>query len=361
MNTKKMTVLSLFFALVMVLSACGGDSSDGGSSDADGDGGQKVYEIKYANMGSETGLHSQTARQLGEELNRRSMEKLGYEAFNLIDYPNSQLATSDAEQFEMVMKGTLQYSTCPATTLYQYMPDYPELNVLDLPYLFSSHRAYYDFCYGDYLQDAYDYLLNDLGVRVAAHVIIGEGYVSSNEREIHLPEDIAGLKIRTQVSDIIMATMEAYGANPTPIAFGETYTALQQGTVDGVCGANTSFDDSRFYEVVDYMSDASGIYITNFEIWNEEWIQSLPEDVREVLLETLEEFEPKNREDTYEAGMAKADQVCEDGGCVVTKLTDEEKEAWREIAVSMYPEFAELCGGMENIESAQAWLAEHGY
>lgn len=361
--------LTLFLVGVMgmalLLSSCGNSNSttpqESGSSSGGGDTQQAsgtVYEIKYANLGAAGGPHDMAAAALEEELNRVSMERLGYEAFDIVSYPSGQLAGSDNEQFDMVMQGTIQYSTCPNSVIYQSLTNCPELNALDLPYLFPDHDSFYAFAESDIMQEMFDKLLEATGVRAGAGFIVGDTYISSNTKEIHLPQDLAGQKIRSIVSDVWVGTLQAYGGNPTPIAYSEVYTALQQGTVDGVMAASASYTDMKFYEVVDYISKATGLLTINFEIWNQAWIDSLPEDVRSVLVDTLDNFAMQNRRDVFETYNANADQEIIDSGAALIELTEEEEEQWKEIAYDLYPQFADLCGGMENIEKIQSFVEE---
>ncbi|MEI3340389.1 MAG: TRAP transporter substrate-binding protein DctP [Eubacterium sp.] len=90
-----------------------------------------------------------------------------------------------------------------------------------------------------------------------------DGVIGTNKGEVSVPANIKGQKIRCLTSDIWSGTLSAYGASPTPVAYSEVYTALQQGTVDGVVAASASFSDARFYEVIKYISDAGGLITEN--------------------------------------------------------------------------------------------------
>lgn len=363
MKKRILSLLALVMAASMILSACGGD--DGGTANTPNAGGNEnpaadgtVYEIKYANVGAAGGVHDQSALKLEAELNRRSVEQLGYEAFDIILYPSGQLAASDAEQLDMVMQGIVQYSTCPPSTFYQVVTSCPEINVIDLPYLFPDHDSFYAFCESDIMKNMADQILAATGVRVGAGFIVGDTYFGTNGKEIHSPADLQGQKIRTLVSDIWVDTLAAYGGSPTPVAYSEVYTALQQGTVDGVMAASASYTDARFYEVVDSITQAGGLLTINYEIWNEAWIQSLPDDVRAILEETLADFALQNRRDTYADFNAEVDQTIIDAGVPLIKLSEEEEQKWKDIALPLYETFADLCGGMENIEKVQQFIAD---
>lgn len=129
----------------------------------------------------------------------------------------------------------------------------PQTIVLALPFLFRSipHlRASLDGEAGQKILDA-----------MAAHGLRGLCYYDSGarsfyntKRPIHAPDDLAGLKIRVQNSDIYVAMVQALGANPTPIPYGEVYQALVQGVVDGAENNWPSYESSRHFEVAKHYS-----------------------------------------------------------------------------------------------------------
>lgn len=129
----------------------------------------------------------------------------------------------------------------------------PESIVLALPFLFRSiphARLAFDSAPGRTILDA-----------MAAHGLVGLCYYDSGarsfyntKRPVHTPEDLAGLKIRVQNSDIYVAMVQAIGGNPTPIPYGEVYQALVQGVVDGAENNWPSYESSRHFEVATHYS-----------------------------------------------------------------------------------------------------------
>ncbi|MEI3340390.1 MAG: hypothetical protein V8R80_10990 [Eubacterium sp.] len=101
------------------------------------------------------------------------MEKLGYDAFTVTSYPGGQLAGSDEEQFQMVMSGQIVASTAPASIVAQYCADASSLNVLDLPYMFTSDDAFYDYAQSELVTAALDTVLEQTGVRCLSPFIVG--------------------------------------------------------------------------------------------------------------------------------------------------------------------------------------------
>lgn len=366
-------ILCAVTAISLLASGCGskdntaGNTNTKGSADAETESNKgddsaagEVYEITYANLGSAGGPMDRSAEKMQELLDELSMEKLGYKAFKINIYPGGQLGASDEEDFELVMSGQIQYSYCPGNVLAAKVPEAVALNAVNLPYLFPSDDAFYEFANSDFIAEQLDIVKEKTGVRVTEPWILGWVWVSSNKNEIHVPSDIKGQKIRCLVSEIWTTTMSAYGCSPTPIVYSEVYTALQQGTVDGIVAGTASYQDGRFYEVLDYISDASGLLNEEYPIWNQAWIDSLPDDVKAVLEEAIAQDQQIRRE-VFDADNETVVGTIEDSGTVLTFITDEERAEWETIAKAQYEKMADICGGMENIEAIQNWLSENGY
>ena len=330
-------ILCAVTAISLLASGCGskdntaGNTNTKGSADAETESNKgddsaagEVYEITYANLGSAGGPMDRSAEKMQELLDELSMEKLGYKAFKINIYPGGQLGASDEEDFELVMSGQIQYSYCPGNVLAAKVPEAVALNAVNLPYLFPSDDAFYEFANSDFIAEQLDIVKEKTGVRVTEPWILGWVWVSSNKNEIHVPSDIKGQKIRCLVSEIWTTTMSAYGCSPTPIVYSEVYTALQQGTVDGIVAGTASYQDGRFYEVLDYISDASGLLNEEYPIWNQAWIDSLPDDVKAVLEEAIAQDQQIRRE-VFDADNETVVGTIEDSGTVLTFITDEER------------------------------------
>jgi tripartite ATP-independent transporter DctP family solute receptor len=164
-------------------------------------------------------------------------------------YPNQQLCT-ERECMELLQIGSLGMTKVSASVMENFAPAF---RVLNLPYLFrdEAHR--------------FRVLESEIGERLlrdgASRRLLGLTFYDAGSRSfytkgqpIESPGDLAGLKIRVQESATAMHMVSALGGSPTPIAWGELYTALQQGVVDGAENNPPSFFTSRHYEVAKYFS-----------------------------------------------------------------------------------------------------------
>jgi tripartite ATP-independent transporter DctP family solute receptor len=164
-------------------------------------------------------------------------------------YPSGQLG-EDREAIELLQIGSIAMTKVSAAPLEGFVP---AMRVFNLPYLFRDREHYLavlDSAIGD-----------ELLLAPAAARLRGLGYYDAGsrsfytkDRQVTNPADLAGLKIRVQQSQTAMQMVRSLGGSPTPIAFGELYTALQQGVVDGAENNPPSFYTSGHYEVARYFT-----------------------------------------------------------------------------------------------------------
>lgn len=164
-------------------------------------------------------------------------------------YPGGQLGM-EKELVEQLQMSTLDITKISSAALEQFIP---EMKIFGMPYLFRSNEHKWKILNGPVGQD-----ILDAGKKRG---LIGLGYYEAGSRSfytkntpIRTPEDLKNLKIRVMKSPISIELLKTLGASPTPISWGELYTALQQGTVDGAENNPPSFVSARHYEVCKYYS-----------------------------------------------------------------------------------------------------------
>ena len=218
-----------------------------------------------------------------EFMARRVAEKSGGKV-RIDIYPSEQLG-SERECLELLQIGSLAMTKVSASVMESFVP---EFKVFSLPYLFRSREHFFHVVQGDIgrelLLAGQKYWLRGL-----TYYDAGSRSFYTREKPILKPEDLRGLKIRTQESATAMEMVKVMGGSPTPIAWGELYTALQQGVVDGAENNPPSFYLSRHYEVCKYYSldehtSVPDVLVISTIIWND-----LPEDVQRILQEAADE------------------------------------------------------------------------
>ncbi|MCJ7465767.1 MAG: TRAP transporter substrate-binding protein [Maribacter sp.] len=182
--------------------------------------------------------------KMGEDLKKLSGGKLTLEI-----YPNQQLG-SERECLELLQIGSLDMTKVSVGVMENFAP---KMKVLGLPFLFRDKQHSFDVLDGpigqQLLNDGTKYWLKGLGYYDA-----GSRSFYTKDRPINKPEDLKGLKIRVMESATAVEMVKELGGSPTPISWGELYTALQQGVVDGAENNPPSFYLSRHYEVCKYYS-----------------------------------------------------------------------------------------------------------
>ena len=164
-------------------------------------------------------------------------------------YPSQQLGT-ERQALELLQIGSLAMTKVSGAVMENFAP---RMKCLSLPYVFRDRQHTYDVQDGEVgkelLVQSEKYWLRGLGYFDA-----GQRSFYTKEKSIEKPEDLKGLKIRVQESVMAMNLVRALGGAPTPISYGELYTALQQGVVDGAENNPPSFVSSRHYEICKYYS-----------------------------------------------------------------------------------------------------------
>lgn len=164
-------------------------------------------------------------------------------------YPSQQLG-SERELIELLQIGSVGMTKVSASVLESFVPAF---RIYGVPYLFADQAHRDRVLTGDVGRELLR-ATTPARVRGLCYYDSGTRSFYTKTRPIHAPGDLAGLKIRTQESATAIRMVQALGGSATPIAWGELYTALQQGVVDGAENNPPSFYLSRHYEVCKYYS-----------------------------------------------------------------------------------------------------------
>ena len=181
---------------------------------------------------------------MGERLAEKSKGKI-----KVLIYPSGQLG-AERECLELLQIGSLDITKVSAAVLENFIQDY---KVLSMPYIFRDREHAFQVFDGAIGENM---LLKGEKFRLRGLTFYDAGSRSfySKERPIHSPDDLVGLKIRVQKSNMAVSMVNLLGGSPTPISWGELYTALQQGVVDGAENNLPSFYTSKHYEVCKFYS-----------------------------------------------------------------------------------------------------------
>ena len=160
----------------------------------------------------------------------------------------------------------------------------------------------------------------------------------STDRPIESLDDMKGLKIRVQESELMMDTIQALGATPVPMAFGDVYSGLQTGEIDGAENNWPSYESTRHYEVAQYFTLDEHTRVPELQLAAQSTWDKLPEEYGNIIRDCARESALYERELWAERERTSEDRV-RGAGCVVTELDAREKERFREAAAPMYEKY----------------------
>ncbi|MGX1928552.1 TRAP transporter substrate-binding protein [Flagellimonas sp. 2504JD4-2] len=216
--------------------------------------------------------------KMGEDLAQLSDGKLSVEI-----YPNQQLGT-ERQTMELLQIGSLDMTKVSAGILENFAP---KTKVLGLPYLFRDREHSFKVFDGpigqELLNDGKKYWLKGLGFYDA-----GSRSFYTKEKVVEHPDDLKGQKIRVMPSVTAMEMVRGFGGSPTPISWGELYTSLQQGVVDGAENNPPSFYLSKHYEICKYYSLNEHTFSPDVVIVGTQFWDSLTEEEQNWLQQAVD-------------------------------------------------------------------------
>jgi tripartite ATP-independent transporter DctP family solute receptor len=243
-------------------------------------------------------------------------ERLDYYSdgtMSVVIYPSSQLGT-EREMVELLQIGSLAMTKVSASPLEGFAP---EMKIFSIPYIFRDNEHFWRVLNSDLgdelLSGVEDFRLKGLGYYDA-----GSRSFYTNDKPIETPSDLNGLKIRVLNSPTAVATVRALGGAATPVAWGELYTALQQGVVDGAENNPPSYYLSRHYEIARYYSldehtSVPDVMLASLPVW-----ESLNEQQQTWLTKAMEDSVEYQRELWKTSTQASLEKVKAEGVTVIT-------------------------------------------
>ncbi len=304
-------ICSLLFGVVFLFTGCKSDSN--------------VRIIRLGHGLDVTHSVHQAMLQTDVYLNELSEGKM-----RLQIYPNQQLG-SERECLELLQIGSLDMTKVSGAVLENFAP---KLRIFGLPFLFDNKDHLFKVLDGtigkELLKEGEEYWLKGVGFYDS-----GSRSFYTKERPVEQPEDLEGLKIRVQESVSAFDMVKQLGASPTPISWGELYTALQQGVVDGAENNPPSFYLSRHYEVCKYYSIDEhtmipDVLLVSTHLWNR-----LSSEEHGWIQKAIDQSIPYQRDLWIQSENESLQAVIEAG----VEVTYPKKNRFQEATQKMYQDF----------------------
>ena len=337
---KKFVSLLVLCSLMLVcLSACGNNDAPGATNTTD-----QAITLRISHVLQEDHpTHKTLVDIFKPEIESNSDGRIKVEI-----YPNAQLG-SDRQAIEAVSLGTLEMSVPGGPVLSGFYEPYM---VYDLPFLFDDRQAVYKAMDGE-LKDKLAEGLLEQDIIILGIGENGFRHVTNNTGPIYEPADMKGLKIRTMENPLHMAAFSNFGANPTPMAFGELFTALQQKTVDAQENPVAIIRSSRFEEVQKYLSLTGHVYANCPYIVNKGFWEGLDDSLKQVVQAAVDKTVVAQRDMLASMEDELIEQL-KQAGMEVNELTAEQKKVFADLSQPAYDIFVEKFGN-ELIELARSY------
>jgi|SRR5665648_152412 len=330
---KRIIATILTLVLVMALVGCGGTEK------ADGEKPDEKYVLKFNHVLSEAEPFHAGFLAWSKAVEEKTNGGLIIEV-----YPSAQLGVEE-DIIEQIKGGANIGQNTDSARLGMYVE---EIAVMNGPYFVENLEEVQKLKDSPTVQ-SYIKKLEDYGLKVLSYNWVQTQRHFFTNKEINTPADLAGLRIRTPGSPIWQESIRALGAEPVAMAFGEVYTGIQQGAVDGAELVYANIPGGKLFEVLDYANETGHILLINFEVVSVDWFNSLPEDYQKILVEecdkagleasqTMESMIPEIKAGLEEEGMIinsdcdiEAFKKAGEAAYETLGLTDVKNKIWTEI------------------------------
>ncbi|TMW72513.1 TRAP transporter substrate-binding protein DctP [Alteribacter natronophilus] len=327
------TVVSAAF----VLAACGGDEDAGTNGDAGAEG-EETYEVRFLTEELEGQLQYEYAQEFADRLEEKTDGRIVTDVYEFGGLG------SEVNQFQEIQNGNVEFAIVSpgftGTTV-------QEGQLFALQFLFSDDEDvnYQVLNESEALNEGLSEKYEEYNVKPLAYWSEG-GMQWTGNSPLREPADFENFQMRTQESTLIQTSYEQYGADPTPLSWEELYTSLQLGNIDGQENPIFFIEDANFHEVQDHMTISDhNIYVAMTTV-NTDFYNSLPDDLREAVDEVVEEMRPVAHDMQLEMNeeLLSAIEEDEDNPTEIYTLSEEERDAFRELAEPMQDFFRDDVG-----------------
>lgn len=279
---KKMGFITVMMTGAVALTGCGEEEA-GGTAGGEGE----TYALQAGHSLPDDHPYHIAFEEMAANIEERTEGQVTIDVF-----ANSEIG-AERELVEGLTLGTVDMvvtSTAPITNFV------PEMEVLDVPFVFQSRDAAVEVLEGE-IGDELAAQMEEQGIILMSWGENGYRHVTNGIRPVEAPADLEGLKIRTQENEIHLAAFEALGAQPTPMAWTEALTALQQGVVDAQENPAIVADQFNLYEAnQEFMTLTGHVYSVAAYLLSAQTYEELPEDLREIVIEEGQAAGARQRE-----------------------------------------------------------------
>ncbi len=278
-------------------------------------------------------------KKFAELLNQKTGGKHQARLFQKGQLGSEQDTVNDAAM------GTLDFSILAINNI---TPFSPTVGLFTLPYVIQSLDEAVELTQGEVGQELVENTVRDAGVRIIGWTYSGFRVLTNSKKPVRTLQDMQDLIVRVPKNEIMIDTYRAWGVNPTPMSWTETFTALQQRVVDGQDNPYMTIYAMKFYEVQKYITNMRYIFLIEPLIVSEAVFRDQSPEVQQAILDAgkeatvhsanfLREREAEIRKELASKGMQIDDPA------------DGEKEWIEKATEAVWPKFYDSIGGKEKL------------
>ncbi len=283
------------------------------------------------------GLNDKSAQFQSLQHFKEIVEKNSGGKIEVVLFHSSQLG-DDRTMMEALKMGT-QEMTCPSTAPMTAFVN--AFKIYDLPFIFANEEVADFILDGPVGKKLLD-MLPGQGLVGLAYWENGFRMLTNSSRPVVTPEDLKGMKVRTMENPIHLAAFRTMGANPTPMAFGELFSAMQQKVVDGQENPWGTIFLQNFFEVQKYATDTGHVYSPFVLLISKKFWDKLPDDMKAVVQDAADQAKVHNRALNRKMNAEYLEKLKEK--MEVTILTPEQKAAFQKACQPIYEQFGKDIG-----------------
>ena len=297
-------------------------------------------ELKFGHVGNPGSLFDKSAQEFAKRANAR----LGGKA-TVVVFGSSQLG-NDRQLLQKLKLGTVDFAL-PSTVM---SSESDVFGVFEMPYLVKD-RNHMKRIEKELFWSKLEPAVEKKGLKIIAVWENGYRHITNNKRPINVPADLEGIKLRTPKGKWRVKMFKAYGANPSPMAFSEVFTALKTGVMDGQENPFAQIYSAKFYEVQKYLSLTGHVYTPAYVTVGAKRWATLPPDVRK----TLEAVAKETQAFVYQTAASDEDDLLGKIKAAGVQVNQADKAAFIAASKPIYDEFGkEVPGAKVLIERAIA-------
>ncbi|WP_138420105.1 TRAP transporter substrate-binding protein [Aquibacillus sediminis] len=340
MNKKALSLISVMFIFVLLLAACGGSGEQTSSEDTGDSENTSEEQGSNEEAATETTVLKLAENQpedypttIGAKEFARLVEEKTDGRYEIEVYAGGQLG-EETQVIEQVQLGSIDLTRVNAVPLTEFNED---LGVLSMPYLFEDEETKWEKLNGEVGQELLG-TFDGSNLKGLAFYDSGTRSFYNTERPLESPEDMEGLGIRVQNSDLAIDIVEALGGSAEPMEYGEVYSALQTGVIEGGENNFPSYYTSNHYEVAPYFTvngyqGVPEVLLSSQKLWD-----SLSDEDKQAFQEAAMESVPVQREAWAEL-TEEARTAVEEAGSELLELDDVSE--WRDAVDPVYEKYGD--------------------